>query len=658
MPQKEARQFVKEEAIQAQAMGLARAIFVEPTPFQEVLREDARIKEGEALGVATTDSLLGELELAGVGDRETRRRVVTTITGAVKRGQLNGIFSDPSKLIFSTTKIEVAYLPDGTELMRRNDISAKEAERRYTAYKARLDEAVTKKRAVEEKKRNKKKEVKREQRINKKTISEPREQDTEPEMIQPKTYIIVIGSQEGVKQEDLEDRIISLSGVFKRRFEEEGRSINLETHRFPTTINGLQDISRLLLQEDIEAILKRGITREDLQYTFPAIRKEVIRVANELERDTWDKAREVAAFASLRVFDTDIASFIPVFTQRVGALALLRNIVAANDDNRIDMTYNFGKRNYLHLYPALFIDLLQKWHARFYSDELYMYKDFLIDDTRPMAKHFINMIDHRQRRALFKELVRNGKVDFNEEIITIKDIDDLLAPLVLPDDLLLKAVYYDILGMLYPMPYVLQGESRETAFVSLRLITEQFGIEEIYNILSPIVIDQDEIVRLGREINQKQEALSLLDKKQRDYNTKRALLQQQIVLVKQELNTLNDPKKKSSIAEKIRRIVGERMPLFRPDPKDYIKGEESRGYKRARERYERLRIKRPDISPPIPKDYTEGENAEAYRDDLVLYNLYRYVYSQERSKVSGKKIPELIVSTPREESVLQQRLIS
>ena len=110
-----------------------RNVFLKPTRFVSALQEEGvRIREGDALGVASIQTLQAELELQGVKDRNERRDIATALSGGVIGKRFNGI--------------QITQLPDGQEVMYRSDLSIEEVMGRHEVYKRLLDATIAEKR--------------------------------------------------------------------------------------------------------------------------------------------------------------------------------------------------------------------------------------------------------------------------------------------------------------------------------------------------------------------------------------------------------------------------------------------------------------------------------------------------------------------------------
>lgn len=476
------------------------------------------------------------------------------------------------------------------------------------------------------------------------------ELEVSPEQVRTKVFLTVLGKQRGDDNEKvLQRRINFLVGNLENRQQEHGIPPSVRREILTDPTEAIQDKSRVLVPADIQHILQEGITREALQSLFPLLRQKIIHKADLLEEELVEVAKEINGFASLQLDAPEEGVFVAIPAMRVATLALVHNLIANSKDDRVAVDYHIGNHSDFYDLPSHPYYILDVWHNRLYGVQLIASKNILQNDERPLAKRFVEMVSHPDRKNIFKELAKNKEVVFNDSIITLDDIDSLLAPIMLPDEVLLRAIFQDILGAAYTRPHISVGEDREAAFIALRLVTNQFGVEEIYNLLSGHEADPAArklaVGQLQERIARTESMLSTLRKSDRIYGQTRTALSK----TKAELAGLQ---RQNKVLERIAGEVEQRIPGSFPSINDYKGGAKSFGYQRALGRYERYRERNTSLVPPNPVDYTEGGDSSGYRDDVALYQSLRTI----SPGITRDGIVATAAQIGNEESILQESI--
>lgn len=525
-------------------MAKERRIGVQPEVGKGAENLAKKLFAGDVPRVVDLSMLVQQLELDGV-QKDLRRPIATEVTGRIRRGELNGIFGPGSKFDLVMTDI---IDDDGrrVEVYHRNDAGREgDLRKKYQADKLHFQQEIEERRATPKKQNNRREVVK------------PVEQ------VRTQVYLVVLGYHHGENPLAFEQRIGRLVGSLEDRRQQEVIRSSVRQERFADPTETMPDKSRLLLPEDIQRILRDGLTREALQSLFPVLRQKIITNAEFLEEEMLQAATQANEFALEQLDGSEQAVFVAIPAKRVVVPALVRSLVAALQDDRIRIDYHLGDQDYYYSHPSYSYHVLELWHKR-----------------------------------------SNG--------------ESALA--ILPDEVLLRAIWQEVIGAVYPTPYVLRGENIEAGLVFLRLASDQFGDEEIYNLLSGNEADAGAyalaVGQLEKQIAHTEMALGRLNKRGGNYRQVRSVLDRERAIAQRSLAELQRPK---SIKERIEREAEERLLHYAPNKKDYVKGDQAEGYKRALQRYERYKGRIPGLVVPNPQDYIKGESSDGFGNDMAFY---------------------------------------
>lgn len=574
---KEVKRIIPEEERETRAKDLIVGSFVESTPFIEALENtDITISQGESMGIATAGLFMQVLDLNGIQDKDERRKIATAATGQIING---GVRDKRDKNVFNNVlgtgvDIRVGVLEDGkTKIYYRNDLSLDEARRRYGVINNFLEDA--KKLEIEKK----------------------------PSSL----MFVVLACHKDAPQGEKDQYIVSMREKIAalENDEDSARKKPPIVEILPDPTEIIPDNSaRVLSAADIASIFQRGLSESELDALLPRIRSEFVRVARGIELSAGAVAQGLYESAKVAVKKPGRDIFRAFLAKRGIAPALMWQILARGDE-QIELSVNIDDYDYPP-YPDF---LLQIWHERHIITNLTDHKDTLRGFAAEgnVVALFLDTVseDENTWSGIVKKLVVDGEIDINGRVITQGDVDAILAPLVLIDDFILKAVFADLVGTMLPVPYGVGGKTRENAFISLRSIVDQFSVPEIKQLI--------------RQIDRGQVAKSVAG--------------------------LKDP-----IASGIHGAIMQRVPLQAPNLKDFKGGVSAKAYGVMRARGGRNKY----LPQPDPKDY-EGEDPPAFLLASRLFEDYRFISPSEYGiKVSPG---ERIRMRQEPESLIIERLL-
>lgn len=560
MAAKEVRRDINEEAIQAQAMELARAIFVQPTRWHDPLKQiGIDLKKDEALGVATIASVQLELELANV-PIEQRRKIATTITGRIIDGRLGSIFPIGSSVTLQRTEI------DDIELYHRSDIKPQSAQARYTAYKELLDAKIAEKRRPTQQRRETKEERDRKRRKEERSVRQAERKKP------PLAVLKFLSYSSGTPENDLQSRITSIEEAFQK---DKKNSVVVKQVSDPT--RGFEDKSaRLLAPEMIDRILEKGLTPEQLERMVAVAREKLVDKLRNIEAYADGAAMQILADVGGAIETAHSKDFlIPITTQRsiapllYASLYYFNGVNSPNFNNETNFVLeaDFGP-NYPYL--SYVNGLMHRWALRFASQTLEVHKELLENSQEPEAAFLLKVLDHNNHDDIIA-LKQGGAIEVEGKSIRLADLDAFLAPMILDDALLVHTIFADVLGALFPLPYTLNGDRREIGLISISKLAQAFATEEIPQLLAPDQEDPLSQQDIAGELKNQIEALENEVKNMRGIGREASLrknaLNKKIKDLYGSLRRITTAGgKKETRGEKIKRLLRERIPEKEPKP--------------------------------------------------------------------------------------------
>lgn len=571
----------------------ARSSIPEVEREAKVVNLASKLFAGDNPRVVDAPMIMQQLELDGVSDRDTRRGMATEVTGRIRNGKLNGIFGPGSIVSLEMTVIIVVSSDaDGEPMQKQVEV--------YHRSDASKDKAgLVKTYQADRQHYQQAIEARRvdhpqkSKEPKKKKQKASKEAEVSAEQVKPQVYLVVLGYQPGERPDVFQQRIDRLVGSLEDRQQQEGNASSVRQERFADPTETLQDKTRLLLLEDILHILHQGISREELQSLFPVLRQRIAAHAELLEEEMQDAALQANEFALGQLDHLEQTVFVAIPAKRVATPALVRNILTVSQDDRVKVDFHFGDQDYYYSHPSYAYHVLELCHQK----------------------------------------------------------------LNVPDEVLLRTIWQEVIGVVYPTPHVLRGENVEAGLVFLRLVSDQFGVEEIYNLLSGNVADvaahELAVGQLQGKLASVEAAIGRLNKKDKNYRQARTVLDREMGVTQKSLTQLQGQK---SIQERIEREVEERLLYSAPNKKDYIEGEQSLGYKRAFQRYERYKGRIPGLVAPKAEDYTNGESSDGYGNDVALCQSLYAITANNWQALSRDAVTRAVARIGNEGSIFQESI--
>lgn len=571
---KEAKGIVSEEQREGRATDLVRATFFEATPFIQVFEDvGISVSPGESMGVANAALFTQILELSGIRDKDERRKIATTATGQIVRARRNPRDKNLLENVLAMGDIRIGVLDDEkTTFYYRSDLSLSGARQRYTTMKDFFEDA------------------------------------KKPEEKRPSTVTFIILSYHKDAPQDVKDRDIV---VMREQIAELDQGSDNSGRKKPSVVEILPDpteeipdkSARLISEADIESIFQRGISEAELGHLLSGIRNEFVKEARQIEASAGQVAEGLYLSTKDAVEKPGKNIYRAVFANRGIAPALMWQVLARGDD-QIGVRVNISDYDY----PPYTNFLLQIWHERHIMQNLIEHKSSL--RARAAKGDAVALFldsaseDETTWSSAVKKLVLDGSIDVDGDLITQEDVDDVLAPLILRDDFILKAVFADLVGAILPVAYGLTGELREQAFGSIHAIVDQFSVSEIIELIKPVAPQKVIKTVMG----------------------------------------LQDP-----VASRIHEAIMQRVPSQNPNPNDYEGGNSAKMYRVMQAR----RGRNGHLPQPNPEDY-RGQDSKAFKLADSLFNAYQILSPSNWGikATSGKRL--VMVEEP--ESLISERL--
>jgi hypothetical protein len=508
------------------AEGLVRSIFAEAADEgrKEVLRR-AQIRLGAdgAIGVATFSSLQRELTLKGFQRKESRELVREVIAG-LGQGAYNRIFTEPPHIIEESTQAGVG------KLFYRNDLSPKEAIKRYAIYDEILQDEIKLRKESAEKQSKGQSEVAQSISI-------------------PQTNILEIFAP--YEQADVSKRTVALKLDTPQGIVVD--AINYEQRHFrdPT--------GSVLHRTDVKWILKKGLNPEELTGLLHRVRAGVVETTEQIEEFASEASKGILTLAG-SIFDSNPnrPHLILAYSQRPLAPFLAAAIANSNENTNFTLRINIPLP-YEDLPASFPSELMLRWGSRFDKNVLTKFTESLGEDSDPLGDRMLELLVQENADLLIEDLRNKNAATFNGNHLHFDEVKTKYAMHRLPDEILLRAMLADTIGEIFPMAYVFEDMRRDVGFAALKKLAEQFSAQEIQGILvTPLNVDivdlRTRIAELERQRQQKDQEFKAASKKY-----KKALLPVRNQIVKERDDLIAQQKAYKSVRTNVTEALDQKM---------------------------------------------------------------------------------------------------
>lgn len=592
-----------EQALEKHRLPILRGAFVEPSLYQAQLEaRGVMLSEGEPVGVLDARTVQAELQLLGVNPK-IARPAARAIANELKGRQV------PPRLFSGNygLSIEPATVA-GEPLYVRSDIDPELGHKRLGALLLVLAEEPARR---------------EQERLKRLAQQAAEEAERKAELAKPSTATIITIST--FTLDTYTARVAELS---------EGKTGREIMEEIPHELEGdNRQLARVLQRSDTRRILDNGLDANQFEVLIDIVRAGVIGHSAADNERIEGVARAILDHAEERIQKPGNDIDMPIYLPRDVVYFVLHKIRDLNQNSNIKWKDEIeeareGVKEPLPRYIA------NVWVSRFDEDLLMQ----AVDDIKLVDERVGNVVEAAllddNAAQIFSNLRRTGKLALDGVEIDKAELEGVLAPVILNDLLIAQAVFTDVLGEIYAMPYFpkLTGEGREVALFSLRYVAERFSMGQIQELLAPHYPEVPQIDTIKEQLSKVDSQLKEVNSSDRKRG--QALERDRAQLSKRLVGYERQRLVRIPNRELIQKAFAERLPMETPDPRKYTDAEQSIGYTEALRRYELAKEAQPGEDIPNSEEYILGVESEGYQLAVSLHQIYLTLIPQ--GWVSGK----------------------
>lgn len=543
------------------AQDLVSSIFTNPSRYiEEFMEQNIDLGQDDALGVATLRTIEQELRLRGL-KRDKARPVATFITSGLNSGQYNGLFP-----IGSNVRINVHKNTNGEKVYARSD--ATNVGIRLTLYQELLEKELE-----ELRQKSAREESAKDQKPSKRQLRQALEREKEQAklaMIREKARILVL-IQGPLTEKDFNEGLEK----FKARAPQ-GQDI------YSKVMSQKQDYfdpsGSLLHRQDVKTILAQGLDAQDWRLFLPKVRAGVIETTEILDTLAYRLAGQIVDEASSLLTETKnpqeylhaavkrgISPFVVYFTHILKG----ERVIVEEDIPPPLPTTNYHPHT---------MEVMSRWHLRYDPEVLIGELEQIKNIDPDLAVALGNSVFRDGATQLFGGLYTQGSISLEGKDLKKAELDSVLSEVLLPDSLLRKAIFSDLLSEVFPMQhyFAMAGDrpKYEVAGIAIYNLCGIFSEQEMEQLMLPLQNDPskafNQINDIKNQIGQLQAQKASIRGGDRLSQQKRNEIDKQIQMSAKELaKAISESKIPITIAGNIKAALRSRVPLKEPDPKAY-----------------------------------------------------------------------------------------
>lgn len=581
-----------EEVVERGRAPVLRRAFVEPSRFNEALEPlGVRLNPEDPIGVVDARTIEGELKRMDLAPRFARP-AARAIANELRNNQVPRLFSPGSGLT-----IEAGRVGD-ERFYRRSDLSDEAAHKRLGAYQILLIE-----------------EAERLEREKAENAAEKEAERTRPSsaIVRIMTTFTLDKYHESVKE-------LTATKTKGRQVVEE----------IPHDIEGgIEPVARIIQRPDARKILENGLDGEQFKALIEAVRAGIIESTAKDEDRNAKTAAAILEVVNKRIEKPGQDVDMPIYFPRDVYEMIYHQMKDLNQNSNVGFEIEVEESRVGATEP-LPRHVAKIWSGRFDDDVLPDRLDEIKAANAEIGEAVELALLADNSAHILKELRLGGDLSVEGKTVKREDLSKTLEPIVLSDKVVAQAVFADLVGEVYPMPYhaTLEGEMREIGLNILRSVAEGLSTAQVQEALAPYVIEREvpQIATAQKQLAGIEEQLQLVKGSDRSAIQRRqALEKQRGQLVKRVEGFEKQRIVKTPNRDIIQRVVEERLLTEAPKPRDYGNGEESAGYKIAVKQHELRREANPGETAPNPDDYILEGESDGFRNATNLYEAYQTI---------------------------------
>lgn len=252
---------------------------------------------------------------------------------------------------------------------------------------------------------------------------------------------------------------------------------------------GEEPLTPTLSIETLQKLLEQGATEEELRSNIiPTARANLLALAQTVRERTSATAQTINQ--SLReIFNANKG-------RRLSIVVPIRRSLISSTLSQLKEPYkdnpniSFQEATYaLSIYKPHIMTIIEDWGQRYETDYLETRRDILQTRAQQGDSQAANLLKLFDNREKFSEFIKDGATVINGEQVTQDRLDTFLAGFIFADSRVIKAVFADLLRILYPFPesvIVEDNQNSEIAISAFRFMTDQFTPEDIFSLLAPM----------------------------------------------------------------------------------------------------------------------------------------------------------------------------
>ncbi|MDE2025673.1 MAG: hypothetical protein KGJ07_04220 [Patescibacteria group bacterium] len=394
---------------------------------------------------------------------------------------------------------------------------------------------------------------------------------------------------------------------------------------------GLGNMNAILSLDILSRFVKRGLTKTEIDtMIIPLMRDAIVVGADAIEARAREVAENIltASEQKSKKGKPGMRVTVPLPVTYIGPVNAALMQVATEQGND-HVTFETGDSHMPNTpYTA---EVLDRWSNRYTPAFLEQFSDAIAATGTPAAKALLTIL-HEDPDTLLK-VPQAREVMVGDFKLTKQTIDSMLSPLILNNEILLRGLLQDVLGVVYPVSYYLVFDEQKYSYFALMclgILTDQFKAAEMYNLLAPSEPDKYKAERSAVQARYNVASATLEGlKKLRGKKPSR----EQVEAAQRAFDTVREERAgvlaleteaKKGVAAKLTDHLSARIPRTDPKTRDYEGGRPA-AYVEALQRFRKIVEIDPEYPEPQLEDYQGGERSRAYRIEDDAYEAWTYL---------------------------------
>lgn len=352
----------------------------------------------------------------------------------------------------------------------------------------------------------------------------------------------------------------------------------------PSPTEGMMAFEALAPIDVLQYAASHGFTEAQMQAIFQMLPDELIAYANRVET-------EAVSYADTVVVEVDKRLKRPgqVLGMKVQILdSHATAVTTVLQRNHPDSIMGVGEVSRFPYKPYV-REVVDRWIARYTVEGIEEYTEVLQASENSIAKQLLEMTSEQ-----LMQFAREERITLESGELTKEAADVFLKPLIFSEDVLTKTLFYNMMDALYPVRYLvsLDPVRMEYAGRALRFVTDLFTGEEMRELMTASNFDEAAYRQQLGDITKQKDALEKQLKGMKRRNTPQAqqITEQMKGLDQLRKNLINARTEATKTPDdRIKKMLLDRTPQQKPNPRDYKDGEQSAVYQHRNDIYESVK---------------------------------------------------------------------